>query len=109
MAINETGYPPTPGLEAAARRVSKALFPPSPLKPWTVMILPPDWIVPHCTDPYFVHVTATDRSGAFDAAMDAASREFMLGECDAAELQPSDWKILLLCEGHIANLVDAGG
>lgn len=77
--------------------------------PWTVMLLPPDTIQPHCTDPFMVHVTAVDRSGAFDAAIKAACREYMVGEADRATMEPADWKLLLLCQGHIVNLVDAAG
>lgn len=76
--------------------------------PWSVMLMPPDTIRPHCTIPFLCHVTAADRSGAFDAAIVQANREFMIGEAEAAEMQPSDWLLLLLCEGHVVNLVEGG-
>jgi hypothetical protein len=74
--------------------------------PWTVMLMPPDTIRPHCTEPFLCHVMAANQSAAFDAAIKAANREFMIGEAEAAELLPSDWRLLLMTTGHIVNRIE---
>lgn len=73
--------------------------------PFTVMLLAPDYLVPHNQEPFMVHVRGKDHAAAFEAALEQATVAYHL---EGEELLPSDWRLLLVCAGHVENLADAG-